>query len=53
MVGFLEAMLSKKTIILLAFIKLINNSEDFYSNPLQRPYCGDFDTDSSHRKPGM
>jgi hypothetical protein len=35
----------------MASIKLLTNSENQFSNPLERPYSGDFDPENAYRKP--
>jgi hypothetical protein len=32
-------------------MKLLNNSQNYFNNSLQRPYSGDFDPENAYRKP--
>jgi hypothetical protein len=34
-------------------LRLLTNSENHFSNPLQRPYSGDFDPENAFRKPHL
>jgi hypothetical protein len=39
-----------KSKFLLASIKLLTNFENHFTNPLQRPYSGDFDPEKAYRE---
>jgi hypothetical protein len=49
-VCFLLVVCRKKSFRLLAFQQILNNFEDSFSNPHQRPYSGDFDPENANRK---